>query len=449
MFNQTAYPSLLLATLILTACGGSGSGDGLASAGNSSPTATAGASTSGEAEAEAAAYTEAFSKDSMKAELAADAAADAAENSNAPAVNGAEVSQADSSGTAVVAAATASTHLYVATTGSDTNPGTELRPFKTIVKASQAAVPGTVVHVAAGTYPGSFQTAKNGTATARITYVSDVKYGAVIVPPAGSQRNKAWTNTGNYVDIVGFQIDGTRTQTGVKWWTGILSLGSYNLIKNNYIHHIATSSADCTSNGGAGINTNNYNGGYHNDIFGNVVTNIGSTGCIYIHGIYMATSGLVKNNVVHSIGNWGIHLWHDAANIDIANNTVTKSGGGILVGGGGYYQIAQADYVDVSNNIVYGNARGIMEQGDYGTNNRYFNNLSYGNTQSNYALWSKFSGAISGDPQFLNFTGNDFRVSATSPAIDKGSAANAPGDDILGVARPLGGVVDLGAYEIR
>jgi hypothetical protein len=42
--------------------------------------------------------------------------------------------------------------LYVASTGSDSNPGTELAPFKTISRAAGLARPSTTVHVAAGTY---------------------------------------------------------------------------------------------------------------------------------------------------------------------------------------------------------------------------------------------------------------------------------------------------------
>jgi hypothetical protein len=45
--------------------------------------------------------------------------------------------------------------LYVSTTGSDSNAGTQAAPFKTIARAAQAATAGTVVHVAPGRYPGA------------------------------------------------------------------------------------------------------------------------------------------------------------------------------------------------------------------------------------------------------------------------------------------------------
>jgi len=43
--------------------------------------------------------------------------------------------------------------------------------------------------------------------------------------------------------------------------------------------------------------------------------------------------------------------------------------------------------------------------------------------------------------------GGDFRLLATSPAVDAGTAAGAPAADLDGNPRPVGAAVDLGAYE--
>src|SRR6266576_3913853 len=64
------------------------------------------------------------------------------------------------------------TDLYVSPSGSDSNPGTQAAPFKTILAASQVAQPGTAVHVTPGTYSGGFATATSGTASSPIHYVS-------------------------------------------------------------------------------------------------------------------------------------------------------------------------------------------------------------------------------------------------------------------------------------
>ena len=56
--------------------------------------------------------------------------------------------------------------IYVSTTGSDTNAGTQAAPFRTIARASRAATAGVTVRVMPGTYEGGFQTTASGTAEA-------------------------------------------------------------------------------------------------------------------------------------------------------------------------------------------------------------------------------------------------------------------------------------------
>src|SRR5206468_7099524 len=45
--------------------------------------------------------------------------------------------------------------------------------------------------------------------------------------------------------------------------------------------------------------------------------------------------------------------------------------------------------------------------------------------------------------------GSDFHLLATSPAVDAGTATNAPALDLDGAARPVGAGIDLGAYELQ
>jgi hypothetical protein len=104
----------------------------------------------------------------------------------------------------------------------------------------------------------------------------------------------------------------------------------------------------------------------------------------------------------------------------------------------------------VANNIVYGNAYGITEMGKVGTGNRYANNLVFNTGRAWLLLKGAASGTISADPQFVSYAANgtgDYRLKSTSSAINKGTATSAPTVDILGVARPRGGAVDIGAYE--
>ncbi len=60
---------------------------------------------------------------------------------------------------------------------------------------------------------------------------------------------------------------------------------------------------------------------------------------------------------------------------------------------------------------------------------------------------------ISSNPLFVNSSANDFRLQSSSPCIDAGSSAGAPGRDALGIPRPLdgdgvnGAQHDMGAFE--
>ena len=111
-------------------------------------------------------------------------------------------------------ATTVTGHLYVSPSGSDSNPGTQAKPVKTIARADALARAGYVIHVAPGTYSvaapslssAGIRTTRSGTASARIRFQSDVKWGAKIV---FSGTGMGWNSKGAYVDIEGFDITGS------------------------------------------------------------------------------------------------------------------------------------------------------------------------------------------------------------------------------------------------
>jgi len=342
-------------------------------------------------------------------------------------------------------------HLYVSTTGSDSNTGTQAKPYKTITKAASVAKASTTVHVAAGTYNGNVSTKTSGTASGKIRFVSDTKWGAKIV---GTGSEAMWTNNGNYVEISGFDITGPGR-------LGILNYASNTLVSNNHIHNL-TLSGGCTGDGGAGVVNATYSS-QNGDMIGNVVHDIGKPGaCNGVQGLYSSnTGGKIMNNVVYRVSSFGIHLWHAASGTTIANNTVFANGtagmgGGIVIGVGDSPGGVLLNNVKVLNNIVYNNPRGGIQQYCYsgssciGTGNVVQNNLVYGSSTNVGMLKGSATGTISGDPKFVSYspTGTgDYRLQSGSPAVNKGIASGAPATDILGVARPKGGAFDLGAYE--
>ncbi len=343
-------------------------------------------------------------------------------------------------------------HLYVAHNGADTNPGTETAPFKTIERAAQVAQPDTTVHVAPGAYAGGFKTVANGVPKARLYYLSTLRWGAKIVPPLNSANSTAWDNRGNYVDIVGFDIDGTVYQGGAKWLHGIYNGGSYDAIRNNHIHHIATT-VDCTSADGSGIGVDSYFHGIQSEVIGNNIHDIGPAGCNSIQGIYINTPGTVANNIVYRVANAGIQMWRDAHNVIVANNTVSAATSGIVVGAGDFYYTAGPnDHTHVSNNIVFDNKTGILERGATGKNNSYINNLVFQNPGGDWKLSNGLGhiSSVASAPQFLDYNRAgtpDFRLSSTSPAIGKGSARYAQPSDFKGAPRNAMTGVDIGAFQ--
>ncbi|MFS2016025.1 choice-of-anchor Q domain-containing protein [Massilia sp. CT11-108] len=339
--------------------------------------------------------------------------------------------------------------LYVSTTGSDSNPGTQTAPVKSIARADALASAGTVIHVAAGTYRVSapaldnagIKTSKSGTATARIKFVSDVKWGAKIIV---SGTGITWDSRGSYVDIDGFDISGSGRH-------GILAAGANLTMTNNFIHDL-TISGGCNGSGGAAIDTYGPVGGVAIDR--NVVRNIGASmigKCNTVQGIYIANANnVVTNNLVSGVAMAGIQQWHGATASTIVNNTVFRSKDGILLGQGDAGTTTGSANNYVANNVVYDNTTyGIVELGKMAGNNRYVNNL-VAKSGTAMRVAGSVSGTISSDPLFVayqaNGTGN-YRLSSSSPAIDRGTSTSAPRVDLMLVARPRGAAVDIGAYE--
>ncbi|SHG73865.1 right-handed parallel beta-helix repeat-containing protein [Massilia sp. CF038] len=348
------------------------------------------------------------------------------------------------------AAAPAST-LHVSPKGDDANPGTASRPFRSLARAVRAATPGTRVLVAAGTYQGGVRSRQSGRPDARIVFVSAQRWGAKIVPPKNSPNKTAWDNRGSDVDIVGFEVDGSNYQGGKRWTLGIYSGGSHVVIRNNHVHHLAQSG--CTPAGGAAIGVDSYYGGVASSVLANLVHDIGVPGCRFVQGIYVSTSGEVKNNAIYRVAEAGIHLWHDAHDVIITNNTVTASNTGIIVGGGNFYRTkGPNDRTAVYSNIVYDNRMGISEQGKTGPNNSYRNNLVYQNSRYDWHLKNglRHNDTVSAAPLFVadgRSARPNLRLQRLSPAIGKATPAQADSTDFEGKPRNAGAGFDIGAFQ--
>jgi hypothetical protein len=347
--------------------------------------------------------------------------------------------------------------VFVTPQGNDAGNGSQQHPWATITHASKMIGPGATVHVAPGHYNEAVVTLVSGTSSARIKYVSEKRWEAVIAPSEGGVF--VWKNTGDYTDIVNFEIAGTSCN-------GIGLGGSYQRAAGNNVHNAAD---DCNgAHGGSGINDYEYET-RDNEILGNYVHDVGigdalcaQTAHRSIQGIYQSNSGgRISNNIAARNCVFGIHLWHAATHATITNNTVVYNlGGGILVGSGDSpcnTTNCLNDNTTVRNNIVAFNGNpvlkgwGIVEGGGgggkMGTHNQYSHNLSYQNVGGDFAFENHLvcqNCIVGKDPELANPRGDNFNVGRSSPAVAHGTTADAPSTDYVGKQRTS---ADIGAVN--
>jgi hypothetical protein len=350
-----------------------------------------------------------------------------------------------------------SSHYYVSPSGSDANPCTAAAPCFTMERVSRLLAPGDTAHFASGSYSWDPQpVSASGTARRRIAYVSDVKWGARIRGGCPIMKN-----TGDYVDIVGFDMTGPSTCA-----QGLMQDGNYGRIIGNRVHDLPGTEGyagilvDCCKYTLTG-----------NQVIGNVVDNIGPLGqSNLIHGIYMAgPNGVIVNNIVTRAASACIQTFHGPTRLIISNNVVANCGRyGIQVNADRGIG-AINDYTTVSNNIVVnvsGNNEynyGIIEHSASGSHNVYHNNIVYNNSGGNIRLTNGTeSGTITltraqFEALFVNYTGDmhgDYRLRSGAVAIDAGTTRCAagvsscvPATDFAGVPRARGAAHDIGAFE--
>lgn len=355
------------------------------------------------------------------------------------------------------------TEYYVATAaggGSNANNGlTPATPWLTIQWADDhiAAGGGHTIHVAAGTYNStSIVTDMNGTATARIHFISDTKWGALIRDTTVAPH-VIWEAKGNYVDIEGFDVSGSG-HNGIRQW------GHHSKRIGNRVHDLPAE-AGCSGTGAAGLNYTDTTLGDNEEI-GNVTFNIGSGGpgsCNKYHGLYLVgPREHAYNNISYGNAGYGITSWHTATDLIISGNLVFDNGafvgggyvgGGILIGAGDAVPAVTNDNSIVSNNIMYNNGGfASREYGDTGPNNRWINNIAIGNGLAISLITGTQSGTIVADPLFVNYQVNgtgDYHLQPGSPGIDAGTSIGAPPIDLDNTVRPKGPAYDIGPYEYQ
>jgi len=122
---------------------------------------------------------------------------------------------------------------HVATTGSDADPGTLSRPFRTLAKAASVVASGDVVNVHGGLYALTSTLAINqhGSASARILFQPYLNQQVTIDCSGLPTNTNCVTISGRFIDFQGFEVRNSR-RTGISTWGG-----QHIRVRNNRIHH--------------------------------------------------------------------------------------------------------------------------------------------------------------------------------------------------------------------
>jgi hypothetical protein len=412
---------------------------------------------------------------------------------------------------ALAGTAFAQNQYYVSPAGSDSNPGTQARPWQTIQHAIDSFSLGTngaTIHVAAGTYSElnncSYSnvnvclTRGGSSSSVRLVLQCDAPWsvpsnsGCLLRGGSSSQGISIETNN---VDVVGFDYgDLPNALAGITNFCpsmvnpGPCTQGNSVHIIHNHIHDIGQTADDGTGHvgcpgldRGTGIGTSRHQGYSQTDvqIIGNRVTVFGDQTqkangtCQYAHGIYVDTPGAItENNVVEDAAADGVQIYSYPCNNVFTNNTVLRSGhDGVQIAGGdcGSTTPAQASGSNtLDNNILDDNGHyGVM----IGTGNGggcdashpilISNNLMYGNALGNYNGTSSCASEqntldenpVSTFIQYLGDSSDDLHLQKASIAVGAGTT-----QCVSGGARPCVPTTDfdgltrpsqpsIGAYE--
>ncbi len=365
---------------------------------------------------------------------------------------------------------------YVATTGSDSNPGTDKAPWRTVAKAVNTIVAGDTTYVRGGTYyEREIRFRRTGSQSAPIKLLGYPSESPVIecIDPTQLHRIILQNESGGtipigWITIEGFELrncyDGIKMHSGHditirRNWIhrnhnqGILGNGTRILVDRNIINHNGPFITKPTSSLSHGI----YGNGTAWTITNNLIyDNLGF--------------GIQQNGSTSSIYNQAKHPGQEfaiSANWTVANNTIAyqQNAAGMVVWG------STCNNLRIENNIFYENAQTKSSNATYGV---HFTSTSCPGVQiRNNLFYASGSGGLkafgtaategvhytqSGNiidvsaPGFVNAPATlplspNFALTARSPAIDAGRFLDIPKTAIDGTPRPQGRAYDIGAYE--
>jgi hypothetical protein len=211
--------------------------------------------------------------------------------------------------------------FYVATTGNDSNPGTQAAPWRTIQHAADTARAGSTVNVRGGIYEELVSMNASGNATDGFITLRSYPGETAILEAEhltpGERSGVLTMHNRSYVRIEGFEIRNFRTADHrlVPLGIDVIGAGSHiELLKNN-VHHIeqAFDGRDAPGHGANGFGIAVYGTNAKTPIAdliidGNEVHHLktGSSESLVVNG--NVTNFRITHNVVHDNNNIGIDV---------------------------------------------------------------------------------------------------------------------------------------------
>nr|WP_281720213.1 right-handed parallel beta-helix repeat-containing protein [Nitrosomonas nitrosa] len=355
---------------------------------------------------------------------------------------------------------------YVATTGNDSNSGTSTSPWRHPQRCAKSPIKaGDTCIVRSGTYtaPSSkpnvvvyiTSTSAAGTSSQPITIKSEKQNGAVIVVPStSSSLNAGFYLTRPYYIIQGFDITGGANNGSSVGFVGvsIQSSATGASVRSNIIHHIGRSVCSNSGYGFAGIYLAATSSVVveENRIYSIGRRRNGESGCStnkfqHDHGVYLrgGTNVTVRRNVFYDTSRgYPIHAYGGTvSNLNVYHNTLSgRSPTGKPTG-----QIMLSSTIKtaaIKNNISSDAQGGMVHAWSLsGSNISVHSNLSDTLVKSSSSVsWATFSNNRERtNPGFINKSSNDFRLTSSSAAINRGTTS--------GVPVVPDGAPDISAYE--
>lgn len=268
---------------------------------------------------------------------------------------------------------------YVAIDGSDNNPGTESKPFRTVQKAASVVNPGELVYVKQGTYNEKVKITRSGSVNKNITFKPYPRHQVII---DGTNISLSWQIKEGLVDIRS-SVSGEKVEyvrlSGFKIQNSMIngiSAKNFSNITIDDNHTYSTVSSGIWANSGNNliIDKNNV------ELAGK--TSGQAEECISISTI---DTFEIKNNYVHdsgqpSLGAEGIDAKSGCSNGKIYGNEVKNvKMVAIYADAGSKYE----HNIEIFNNLVHHNKYGIAVSGENGAtieNIKIYNNILYENS---------------------------------------------------------------------